>query len=225
MSVPAGSHVRAQPHVLHVDLRAVGCDCPCQRRDREVRDAGMHRQESGWNCRRIDRGHVTRDGNTLEIKPRNTSLFSKGWDRDQQKVLIRIEMPAVESLELAGGIQADLGGFDRQDRLRVQQAGMSHLRLNGNYGTLELSLAGPCRTTATGHADDLSFDAAGAAELAGANLQTRTAKVSLVGGCKARLNVSETLKGDAVGGSEVAYSGNPKSVKVNVIGGSSFHRI
>ena len=190
-----------------------------------VRHGNTFKIEAGGEESELNDLRVTRDGNTLEIKPRNTSLFSKGWDRDQQKVLIRIEMPAVESLELAGGIQADLGGFDRQDRLRVQQAGMSHLRLNGNYGTLELSLAGPCRTTATGHADDLSFDAAGAAELAGANLQTRTAKVSLVGGCKARLNVSETLKGDAVGGSEVTYSGNPKSVKVNTIGGSSFHRI
>ena len=190
-----------------------------------VRHGNTFKIEAGGEESELNDLRVTRDGNTLEIKPRDASLFGKNWDRDQQKILIRIEMPAVESLELAGGIQADLGGFDRQDRLRVQQAGMSHLRLNGNYGTLKLSLAGPCRTTATGHADDLSFDAAGAAELAGANLQTRTAKVNLVGGCKARLNVSETLKGDAVGGSEVAYSGNPKSVKVNTIGGSSFHRI
>ena len=190
-----------------------------------VRHGSAFKIEAGGNQGELNDLRVTRDGNTLEIKPRNTSFFGKDWNRDQQKVLIRIEMPAVESLELAGGIQADLGGFDRQDRLQVQQAGVSHLRLNGNYGTLKLSLAGPCRTTATGHADDLSFDAAGAAELAGANLQTRTAKVNLVGGCKARLNVSETLRGDAVGGSEVAYSGNPKSVEVNAIGGSSFHRL
>ncbi|WP_162549937.1 PspC domain-containing protein [Hymenobacter nivis] len=190
-----------------------------------VRHGDAFKIEAGGNQDELNDLRISRDGNTLEIKPRDTSFFGKDWNRDQQKVLIRIEMPAVESLELAGGIQADLGGFDRQDRLQVQQAGVSHLRLNGNYGTLKLSLAGPCRTTATGHADDLSFDAAGAAELAGANLQTRTAKVNLVGGCKARLNVSEALKGDAVGGSEVAYSGNPKSVKVNAIGGSSFHRL
>lgn len=190
-----------------------------------VRHGNTFKIEAGGDEEELNGLRVSRDGNALEIKPRDNSIFGKDWDRDQQKVLIRIEMPAVESLELAGGIQADLGGFDRQDRLRVQQAGVSHLRLNGNYGTLKLSLAGPCRTTATGHADDLSLDAAGAAELAGANLQTRTAKVSLVGGCKARLHVSETLAGEAVGGSEVAYSGKPKSVKVNAIGGSSFHRI
>ncbi|MFD1469928.1 PspC domain-containing protein [Hymenobacter caeli] len=190
-----------------------------------VRHGDAFKIEAGGAEDELNDLRVSRDGNALEIKPRDTSIFGKDWNRDQQKVLIRIEMPAVESLELAGGIQADLGGFDRQDRLQVQQAGVSHLRLNGNYGTLKISLAGPCHTTATGHADDLTLDAAGASELAGANLQTRTAKVSLVGACKARLNVSETLKGDAVGGSEVAYSGNPKSVKVSSIGGSSFHRL
>ncbi|OGX91857.1 PspC domain-containing protein [Hymenobacter coccineus] len=190
-----------------------------------VRHGNAFKIEAGGDQDELNDLRVSRDGNTLEIKPRDTSIFGNNGEHDQQKVLIRIELPALESLELAGAIEADLGGFDRQDRLQVQQAGVSHLRLNGNYGTLKLSLAGPCRTTATGHADDLAFDAAGAAELAGANLQTRTAKVNLVGGCKARLNVSEALKGEAVGGSDVAYSGKPKSVKVNAIGGSSFHRI
>ena len=190
-----------------------------------VRHGDAFKIEAGGKEDELNDLRVTRDGNTLEIKPRDASFFGKDWNRDQQKVLIRIEMPAVESLELAGGIQADLGGFDRQDRLRVQQAGVSHLRLNGNYGTLKLSLAGPCRTTATGHADDLTLDAAGASELAGANLQTRTARVNLVGACKARLNVSETLKGDAVGASEIEYSGRPTNTSVSAIGGSSVKRL
>ena len=190
-----------------------------------VRHGNAFKIEAGGDRDNLDDLRVERDGSTLRIKPRNTGFFSKDWSRNEEKVLIRIEMPAVDGLELAGGVQGDLGGFDRQDRLQVQQAGMSHLRLNGNYGTLKLSLAGPCRTTATGHADDLSLDAAGASELAGANLQTRTANVNLVGACKARLNVSETLTGEAVGASEVAYSGHPKTVKVDTIGASSLRRL
>lgn len=190
-----------------------------------VRHADAFKIEAGGDEDELNDLRVERDGNTLEIKPRNTAFFGRHWGRNEEKVLVRIDMPAVDGLELAGNVQADLGGFDRQDRLRVQQAGVSHLRLNGNYGTLKLSLAGPCRTTATGHADELSLDAAGAAELAGANLQTRTAHVSLVGACKARLNVSEALTGEAVGASEVAYSGQPKSVSVKSIGASSLRRL
>ena len=43
--------------------------------------------------------------------------------------------------------------------------------------------------------------------------------------CKARLNITESLKGDAVGVSEIAYSGQPASVKVDATGASSIKRL
>jgi len=122
-------------------------------------------------------------------------------------------------------VQADLGGFDRQDRLKVEQAGASHLRLNGNYGTLKVEQAGACRTTATGRADNLDLNAAGACELAAANLQTKNVTVDLAGVCKARLNVSESIKGNAVGASEIAFSGKPKTENIDATGPSSIKRL
>ncbi|ALW86605.1 hypothetical protein AUC43_16880 [Hymenobacter sedentarius] len=191
-----------------------------------VRHSNGFKVEAGGEEGVLNDMRVERDGNTIKIKPRTSvSFFGRNWNRREQKVLIRIDMPNVENLELNGGVEADLGGFDRQDRLHVQQAGASHLRLNGNYGTLKIEQAGACRTTATGRADVLDLDAAGACELAGANLQTRTATVDLAGVCKARLNVSESLRGDAVGASEIAYSGKPNSVKVDATGPSSIKRL
>ena len=190
-----------------------------------VRRGTGFKVEAGGDNKYLDDLRVERNGDALVIRPRNTSFFGGNWGRGERKVLIRIEMPAIEELELAGAVQADLGGFDRQDRLKVQQAGASHLRLNGNYGTLQLEQAGACRTTATGRADSLDLDAAGACELAAANLQTAVATVDLAGVCKARLNVSESLKGDAVGASEIAYSGQPKTVKVDATGPSSIKRL
>ena len=191
-----------------------------------VRRGETFKVEAGGNEGVLSDIRVERDGSELQIKSRNnSSLFGRSWGRDAKKVLIVIDMPSIERLELAGSVQADLGGFERQDQLRIEQAGASHLRLNGNYGTLRLEQAGACRTTATGHADELNLEAAGACELAGANLQTRTATVSLAGVCKARLNVTESIKGDAVGASEIAYSGQPKSVKVESTGPSSIKRL
>ncbi|HEX8659096.1 MAG TPA: PspC domain-containing protein [Hymenobacter sp.] len=190
-----------------------------------VRHGDTFKVEAGGDEDQLQDLRVERSGNTLKIRPRNTSFFGRNWNRNEEKVLIRIEMPDVRELELAGAVQADLGGFDRQDRLKVQQAGASHLRLNGNYGTLKLEQAGACRATATGHADALDLDAAGACELAGAKLQTRTASVSVAGVCKARLNVTESIKGDAVGASVIAYSGQPKSVDVDATGPSSVKRL
>ena len=191
-----------------------------------VRQGRAFKIEAGGEDDRLKDLRVERNGNTLEIHDRNTSIFGRGWSNDDEdRVIVRIEMPAIEYLKLAGAVQADLGGFDRQDRLRVAQAGASHLRLNGNYGELKLDLAGACRTTATGRADALDLDAAGACELVAANLQTQTAAVDLAGVCKARLNVSESLRGDAVGASEIAYSGQPKTVKVDATGASSVRRL
>lgn len=192
-----------------------------------VRRGDSFKIEAGGDESILKDLRVERDGDELQIKHRNagSSFFGGNWGRNQSKVLIVINMPAIDNLELAGSVQADLGGFERQENMKVEQAGASHLRLNGNYANLKIEQAGACRTTATGNADELELDAAGACELAGANLQTRTANVSVAGVCKARLNVSETIKGDAVGASEIAYSGQPKSVKVDATGPSSIKRL
>ncbi|WP_201982085.1 PspC domain-containing protein [Hymenobacter rubidus] len=192
-----------------------------------VRRGDAFKIEAGGDNSALNDVRAELDGDELVIKPRNSSnsFFGGNWGRAQSKVLIAITLPAIERLELAGAVHADLGGFERQDELRVEQSGASHLRLNGNYGTLRLEQAGACRTTATGHADELNLEAAGACELAGATLQTRSAVVNVAGVCKARLNVTERIKGDAVGASEIAYSGKPKSVDVDATGPSSIKRL
>jgi phage shock protein PspC (stress-responsive transcriptional regulator) len=190
-----------------------------------VRHADAFKIEAAGDESGLKNLQIEQEGDELKIGPRNSGFFSGEAGRNQSKVLIAISMPNVERLELAGAVHADLGGFERQSELRVEQAGASHLRLNGNYGTLRLEQAGACRTTATGHADELHLEAAGACELAGANLQTRSAVVNVAGICKARLNVSESIKGDAVGASEIAYSGKPNSVKVESTGPSSIKRL
>ncbi|UOQ96389.1 PspC domain-containing protein [Hymenobacter sp. 5317J-9] len=191
-----------------------------------VRKGNAFKIEAAGNEGVLSDIRVERDGDELQIKSRdNTSLFGRRWSNDDKKVLIVIDMPRIERIELAGAVQADLGGFDRQDELRVEQAGASHLRLNGNYGTLRLNQAGACRTTATGQADVLDLDAAGACELAAANLKTRTATVEVAGVCKARVNVTESIKGEAVGASEIAYSGQPKNVDMDSTGPSSVKRL
>ena len=187
-----------------------------------VRHGNSFKIEAGGDDSALDNLQVERNGDELVVKPSRSRKFFGDADH---KVLIRIEMPTIDHLELAGAVQGDLGGFDRQEDMRIEQAGASHLRLNGNYGNLKIDLAGACRTTATGQADNLNLDAAVACELAGANLKTRSAKVSLVGACKARLNVTESLKGDAVGASEIAYSGQPATVKVDAVGASSIKRL
>jgi phage shock protein PspC (stress-responsive transcriptional regulator) len=174
----------------------------------------------------LDDVKIERNGDELDIRPRRQigGLFGN-WDSKDEKVLIRIEMPNLTDLSLAGAVKADVADLPRQERLRVQQAGASHLRLSGDFGTLKLEQAGACRTTATGHADDLDLSGAGACELSAANLQARRAEVSLAGVCKARVDVTERLKSSLVGASQVAYSGSTTDVKTSSVGASSAKRV
>ena len=190
-----------------------------------VRQGSSFKVEAAGEDAALDDLRVERNGDELIVKPRNAKFFGGDWGRRNRKILVRIEMPNIERLSLAGAVQGDLGGFDRQNDLRIEQAGASHLRLNGSYGTLRLEQAGACRTTATGQADQLELEAAGACELAAANLKARDGKITIAGMCKARLNITESLKGDAVGVSEIAYSGQPANVKVDATGASSIKRL
>ncbi|MDQ2772765.1 MAG: PspC domain-containing protein, partial [Bacteroidota bacterium] len=116
-----------------------------------VRQGNSFKVEAGGDNDALNDLRVERDGDQLLLKPRaSRKMFGGNWNRSNRKVLIRIEMPSIERLELAGGVEGDLGGFDHQENLRIEQAGASHLRLNGSYGTLRLDQAAACRTTATG---------------------------------------------------------------------------
>jgi phage shock protein PspC (stress-responsive transcriptional regulator) len=168
---------------------------------------------------------IEREGNELDIRPRRSGLLGTAFGDDHDKILISITMPDIEAVSLAGAVQADVAGFPRQVSLAVEQAGASHLRLNGDFNRLDLELAGACRTTAAGEVDQLEVDAAGACNLAGAELRANTANLDLAGVSHARLQVNKTLKAEAVGACVIEYSGNPTNVDTDATGASRVKRL
>jgi hypothetical protein len=190
-----------------------------------IRPGDTYRVEAAGGSRGVRDVKVERSGGELTIRSRRRNIFGGDWSRDQDKVLITITMPTLEKLELAGAVRADVAGFQNQSKFEVDQAGASHLRLVGDYQTLDLDLAGACRTTVKGRVESLNVDGAGACELAAAGLTARSADIDLAGMSKARLRVEESLRADAVGASVIEYTGNPNSVKVSDVGASRITRI
>ena len=191
-----------------------------------VRPGSTFKIEAAGKESDLDDLKIGQDGGELKIQPRSSTrgLFGT-WTNRNNKVLVRVELPRLAQLSLAGAVHADVADLPRQDQLRVEQAGASHLRLKGDFGKLRLELAGACRTTAEGQADELDLNGAGACELAAAGLKVQRADVDLAGICKARLNVSERLKSDLVGASQVAYSGSVTNVKTTSVGASRTNRV
>ncbi|MFD2785123.1 PspC domain-containing protein [Hymenobacter rubripertinctus] len=167
---------------------------------------------------------VERDGGELTVHPRNRNVFRFGRRNNTSHVLVTIEMPELNHLELVGGTQAQVSGFRTGD-LRVEQAGASRLSLDGRFDELNLELAGGCRAALKGAADELKIDAAGACEVAAADFTARRADVGAVGASKVRLRVTDELKADAVGASVVEYSGPVRNVRRNSVGASSIRAV
>ncbi|MCA8829472.1 PspC domain-containing protein [Hymenobacter pini] len=166
---------------------------------------------------------VERDGDKLTIAPRDRDLFDS--DRgDTDDVLLIIEMPELNDLELVGGTHAEVSGFGSGD-LRVQQAGGSQFRFRGNLQELKLELAGGCQAALQGNADRLDISGAGACEVAATDFNVRKAEIDAVGATKIRLRVTEELKANAVGASLIEYSGRPENVSRKAFGAATIRSL
>ncbi|NVO84758.1 PspC domain-containing protein [Hymenobacter terrestris] len=168
---------------------------------------------------------IERDGSELVIKPRNRSVFRMGnFSSEASRVLITVELPELNQLELVGGARAQVSGFGTGD-LQVEQAGGSQLTLDGKFGQLDLDLAGACRAALRGSADELSIDGAGACEVTAPGFTARNANIDIVGASKVRLNVTGELQAEATGASIIEYTGSPTNVRRSAVGASSIRAV
>ncbi|MET4108141.1 PspC domain-containing protein [Hymenobacter sp. UYP22] len=187
------------------------------------------RQGSTFSVRAAGPGRALRDikvernGDKLTIAPRDRDLLDS--DRgDADDVLLIIEMPELNDLELVGGTHAEVNGFGTGD-LHVQQAGGSQLRFKGNLQELKLDLAGGCQAALQGNADRLNINGAGACEVAAGEFNARKAEVDAVGATKIRLRVTEELEANAVGASLIEYSGRPENVNRKAFGAATIRSL
>ncbi|RSK33994.1 PspC domain-containing protein [Hymenobacter metallilatus] len=187
------------------------------------------RQGSSYSVRAAGSGRalrdikVERDGNELTIAPRNRDLFdSRRGDDDD--VLLIIETPELNNLELVGGTRADVSGFNSSD-LSVEQTGGSQLRFHGELNELSLTLTGGCQAALQGSAGRLKVQSTAGCDVAAADFTARRADVDAIGASKVRLHVTEELKADAVGASVIEYSGRPSQVRREAVGAASIRTI
>ncbi|MBX0289014.1 PspC domain-containing protein [Hymenobacter sp. HSC-4F20] len=187
------------------------------------------RQGSSYSVRAAGSGRalrdlkVERDGQELTISPRNRNLFDSRRGSSEE-VLLTIELPELNELGLVGGARGQVSGFNSGD-LRVQQAGGSQLRLEGQLQELRLELAGGCQVALQGSAENLHVEGAGACEVAAADFTAKRADINAIGASKVRVRVTDELEADAVGASLIEYSGQPGTVRREAVGAATIRAI
>ncbi|RSK43246.1 PspC domain-containing protein [Hymenobacter perfusus] len=188
-----------------------------------IRQGSTYTVRAAGNGRALRDLKVTRDGKELTISPRNRDLFDSR-SGDQDDVLLIIETPELNNLELVGGTHAEVSGFNSGD-LSVTQAGGSQLKLKANLQKLRLELAGGCQAALQGEAEQLTIEGAGACDVAAADFTARRADIEAVGATKVRLRVTEELKAEAIGASVIEYSGKPSQVRREAVGAAAVRSV
>jgi len=87
--------------------------------------------------------------------------------------------------------------------------------------TFALESKGASEVVLDGSIDRLLVDMTGASQLAAKGLQAKTAEISTTGAGDAEVGVTDTLNVVITGAGKVTYSGNPPTIKKQIIGAGS----
>ncbi|MDQ3179093.1 MAG: DUF2807 domain-containing protein [Acidobacteriota bacterium] len=133
-------------------------------------------------------------GNTLKI-------YSEGRISSKTKMLVKISMPELNSLDVSGASGATVANV-KTDLLKLQASGASKIKIDGEAASLE-------------------SDASGASGIDAEGLKVVNADVQASGASNTTVSAITELKADSSGASTIYYTGEPKSVSPKTSGASS----
>jgi hypothetical protein len=160
-------------------------------------------------------------GSTLTIR-RKSSVNFFDWGGDNGSV--SVTLPTLVSLTASGGSEVETQGTFTSERLTIVASGGSDVEIDVAAGTLEAETSGGSDLTLSGSARSVSVSSTGGSDLNAGRLTADVADVHSSGGSDLTIAVREKITGDASGGSDVTYTGNPPTVDVDTSGGSDVHQ-
>jgi hypothetical protein len=161
-----------------------------------------------------------RDG-TLEIRRERT--LSRFFDWGDQGA-VHVTLPALTALTASGGSDVRTEGTFSGDELALVASGGSDVELDVAVDTLTATASGGSDALLTGTARVAQLHSSGGSDLNASRFTVAQASVESSGGSDVSIAVSESLVANASGGSDITYSGEPRTVNVNASGGADVRR-
>ncbi len=156
-----------------------------------------------------------RDGKLEIRRSRSQGWFSRGDDAGT----VNITMPALVSLTASGGSEVEGEGAFTADALELVVSGGSDLELDVAAGDLEVTASGGADVALRGSARTARLQASGGSDLDALGLTVDDADVQSSGGSDLAIGVRSRIVGNASGGSDISYAGQPSVVQVTASGG------
>jgi hypothetical protein len=141
--------------------------------------------------------------------------------RPKSGLKAKINMPAIEVVDLHGACAGSINGFKGGKDLRVNVEGASTITGEIQAGKLTLDAGGASQINLTGKAHECSAEAQGASQLHLDDLSVKNAVVQLDGASSGVVNASDRLDYELNGASHLDYRGNPRIGNKEVQGASS----
>ena len=161
---------------------------------------------------------VSKSGETLEI--------GLEWGRSYRSVTLRakITMPNLYRINLSGGSQASITGFNSSHDFSVALSGGSKVNGNITSGDADFDLSGGSQVNLEGTANDLDVNGSGGSQLDLEAFPVDNADINLSGGSRATVNLDGTLDVNLSGGSRVTYVDEPTLDDINLSGDSRVNK-
>jgi hypothetical protein len=144
---------------------------------------------------------------TLVIRRKTSRSFFRWGDDD---AAVHVTLPNLVALTASGGSDARADGTLTSIDVRA--------------GELEATASGGSDLRLTGSARSVRLRSSGGSDLNGSQLTAEEVDVQSSGGSDVMIAVRNSIVGSASGGSDVVYSGEPRTVDVDASGGSDVRR-
>ncbi|MFN6374991.1 MAG: head GIN domain-containing protein [Chitinophagia bacterium] len=153
----------------------------------------------------------------------NISLESSGikwWGRDHE-FKIYISSPTLNRISATGAVDIVLVDLLKADALELDFTGASDLVGKIQCNTLNLSCTGASDIEMNGKANSITARLTGASSLKASAFTVKSADLSATGASNIKIGITEHIKANATGASNITYFGNPKHIEHKATGASS----
>jgi hypothetical protein len=145
------------------------------------------------------------EGKTLKIKLTPKSYRTKG------NVIVRVSLPEIEGLAVAGSGKVFAKGEINSDDLEIAVSGSGEVTMdNLIVDDLELAISGSGDVFLAGGADDAEIAISGSGDVKAEKFEIERCEIAISGSGSCRVNVEEDLEASISGSGKVYYRGNAK---------------
>lgn len=160
-----------------------------------------------------------------EVRGGELNIYVRGSVSPVTKMKAYLTFVQLEDIDISGAVKLISDQKLNFEHLSIDGSGASKIEFAADLQSMKVDLSGASSLTLSGTLNDINIECSGASKLYMSNLQAASAKLELSGASYAEVNVTEKLRVEASGASDVRYKGDPKDVSFDTSGAAKARKM